>query len=126
MPKHFLNGSQVRSVLYQMRGKRMSESMRRHILVHICQQSKFPDYPEHEITAEGVAISVDKDIVTSGKLRRSFRKIYLQGVCGDFPDRNDPFLVSLAYYPYEALIKMADERLGDYAPSEKIKRKHNI
>jgi len=60
-------------------------------------------------------------------------------VCSDLPtmlayNKEDKLMIcfgntyfyTLPYYPYEALIKMADERLGDYAPSEKIKRKHNI
>lgn len=60
-------------------------------------------------------------------------------VCSDLPNMlaynkeeklmicfGNTYFYTLPYYPYEALIKMADERLGDYAPSEKIKRKHNI
>lgn len=33
---------------------------------------------------------------------------------------------SIPIYTYEELIQMADELLGDYVPSQKIKRKHNI
>ena len=67
MAEHLLNHSQVRTILYKMRRKRMPESMRGYAsLSETRDQNLFLNHLEHGLTAQGFPETVEKKQVTRG------------------------------------------------------------
>ena len=108
MPQHFLNDTQVRTILDQMGRKGMTESMRGNLLPHSCRQSLSLDHLEYGRTAQRTAEAVQEDkvirsLVTWG---RTMLEICIDRICSHLSDRHQPLLVSFSYDTDESFIEV--------------------
>lgn len=96
-----------------------NSKMHLHDIQYVPQENAYFVYGEFLATT--IALNEDLEIIA-----------HLPVLCRYMTNENrllclsDGFFYTLPFYPYDDLVKMGEEHLGDYVPAEKIKRKYNI
>ena len=108
VPQHFLNGTKVSPVLYEVCREGMSEGVRRDFLAHARKQGLFLDHIEYCHPAEGLAETVQERHVV---IRRRIcfgpdGKVILEFLRRDLSERDQPLLVPFSHYSEESLAQI--------------------